>query len=207
MTETSEAPAAVEPGGRGDQLTRSQAARRQRVITAALELSSTGGYDAVQMRDVAARAEVALGTIYRYFSSQDHLLAAVLVDWMIDLERRVSLRPPKGDTTAERVVDILRRASRAMEKDPNLSAAVITALSSPDRAVADCQGELTEIMARIQSQAFPLDFDPDIQTRVIRVLGFIWFTSLMAWVNDWAGASDTGEELASATHLLLDQYH
>ena len=53
-----------------------------------------GGYEAVQMRDVAARANVALGTIYRYFSSKDHLLAAVMVEWCRDLERRVGLRPP-----------------------------------------------------------------------------------------------------------------
>jgi len=206
MTELSEAPVPAEPTLRGDQLTKSQTARRQRVIAAALDLSSTGGYDAVQMRDVAVKGEVALGTIYRYFSSKDHLLAAVLVDWMIDLERRVGLRPPKGDKTVDRVVDILRRASRAMEKEPQLSAAVITALSSPDPAVAECQRDMTDVMARIQAQAFPPDFDPEIQARIIRVLGFIWFTSLLAWVNDWVGSSDTGEELASAAHLLLDQY-
>jgi AcrR family transcriptional regulator len=206
MTETSELTDEVGPTIRGDQLTKSQAARRQRVIAAALELSSTGGYDAVQMRDVAMKAEVALGTIYRYFSSKDHLLAAVLVDWMIDLERRVSMRPPKGERTVDRVVDILRRASRAMEKEPDLSAAVITALSSPDPAVAECQRDMTEVMARIQAKAFPAEFDPEIQARIIRVLGFIWFTSLLAWVNDWVGASDTSEELASAAHLLLDQY-
>ena len=206
MTETSDVAAPAEPTLRGDQLTKSQTARRQRVIAAALELSSAGGYDAVQMRDVAIKAEVALGTIYRYFSSKDHLLAAVLVDWMIDLERRVGLRPPKGEKTVDRVIDILRRASRAMEREPQLSAAVITALSSPDPAVAECQRDMTTVMARIQAQAFPPDFDPEIQARIIRVLGFIWFTSLLAWVNDWVGSADTGEELASAAHLLLDQY-
>ena len=41
-------------------LTKSQAARRERVIRAAQELASDGGYDAVQMRDVASRGEVAL---------------------------------------------------------------------------------------------------------------------------------------------------
>ena len=62
-----------------DQLTKSQAARRARVISVAMELASDGGYDAVQMRDVATQANVALGTIYRYFMGKDHLLAAALV--------------------------------------------------------------------------------------------------------------------------------
>ena len=46
------------------------------MLVAALQLGADGGYDAVQMRDVAASAEVALGTIYRYFPSKDALLAA-----------------------------------------------------------------------------------------------------------------------------------
>ena len=91
-------------------LTKSQAARRERVVRAALELGADGGYDAVQMRDVAARAEVALGTIYRYFPSKDALLLAVMVHWLGDLEQRVSTHPPTGDTTGERIMDVLSRA-------------------------------------------------------------------------------------------------
>ena len=87
-------------------LTKSQAARRERVVRAALELGAEGGYDAVQMRDVATRAEVALGTIYRYFPSKDSLLLAVMVHWLGDLEQRVSRRPPTGDTTVERIMDV-----------------------------------------------------------------------------------------------------
>jgi len=187
-------------------LTKSQAARRERVIRAALELGSEGGYDAVQMRDVAQRAGVALGTIYRYFSSKDHLLAAALVEWVNDLERRVNQRPPRGDTTAERMVDILRRANRAMENDPKLSAAVVTALSSNDSYVSRCQEDVGETMTRIQSRAFPDDFDPETAARISRALGHVWFSSLVAWVNGWRGIRAAGDELASASHLLLDQY-
>jgi len=44
-------------------LTRSQQARRRRVIEAAVELAAEGGYDAVQMRDVAIRGRVAMGRV------------------------------------------------------------------------------------------------------------------------------------------------
>lgn len=189
-----------------EQLTKSQAARRQRVVSAALELGAEGGYDAVQMRDVATRANVALGTIYRYFSSKDHLLAAALVEWARDLERRATTRPPRGDTTADRVVDILGRAVRAMEREPKLSAAVVAALSSNDAHVAECQREVGIVMDRIQGMAFPDDFDPDLERRVTRALGHVWFASLLGWVNGWKGMSETGEELDSAAHLMLDQY-
>ena len=48
--------------------------RRRRILDATLTLASKGGYDAVQMRAVAEKAEVALGTLYRYFPSKIHLL-------------------------------------------------------------------------------------------------------------------------------------
>lgn len=188
------------------ELPQGQAARRQRVLLAAMDLAESGGYDAVQMREVATEAGVALGTIYRYFSSKDHLLAAALVEWALDLERRVSARPPRGDTTADRMVDILSRATRAMERRPELAAALITALSRPDPAVAQCQEEVGLVMARIQEKAFPEGFDPEVRDRTIRTLGHVWFSALVGWVNGWVGIGQAGDELASATRLLLGHH-
>ena len=187
-------------------LTKSQAARRERVLRAALELGASGGYDAVQMRDVATSAGVALGTIYRYFSSKDHLLAAAMVEWTHDLERRVGQRPPKGDTTSERVSDVLRRATRAMEKEPKLSEAVVTALLSPDRGAAACQEDVSASMNRIMSLALGDDFDPEFKLNATRTLGHVWFSALIGWVNGWSGMEKVADELEIATHLVLDQY-
>lgn len=187
-------------------LTKSQAARRERVIRAALDLGASGGYDAVQMRDVATSAGVALGTIYRYFSSKDHLLAAAMVEWTHDLERRVGQRPPKGDTTTQRVSDVLHRATRAMEKEPKLSEAVVTALLSPDRGAAACQEDVSASMNRIMSMALGDDFDPEFKVNATRTLGHVWFSALIGWVNGWSGMEKVADELDVATHLVLDQY-
>src|SRR5260370_7119613 len=55
-----------------------QRERRNRILDATLALASKGGYDAVQMRAVAERADVAVGTLYRYFPSKVHLLVSAL---------------------------------------------------------------------------------------------------------------------------------
>jgi AcrR family transcriptional regulator len=59
-------------------LSAAQRERRRRILDATVALAAKGGYDAVQMRTVAERAEVALGTLYRYFPSKVHLLVAAL---------------------------------------------------------------------------------------------------------------------------------
>ena len=186
-------------------LTRGQAARRGRVLQAALKLGSEGGYDAVQMRDVATTAGVALGTIYRYFASKDHLLAAALVEWVDDLERRVTARPPRGETTADRVVHVLRRATRAMEKEPRLSEAVVTAISSPDPGAARCQEDVSAAMVRILGVALGDELDPVVKAQITRTLGHVWFSSLIGWVNGWSGIKQVGDEVEIACHLVLDR--
>src|SRR6185436_17678036 len=74
------------------------AVRKQLLLDAATALAAEGGYDAVQMRDVAARAEVALGTLYRHYASKDQLLLAALAAQAATLRERLVHHPPRGDT-------------------------------------------------------------------------------------------------------------
>jgi TetR/AcrR family transcriptional regulator, cholesterol catabolism regulator len=184
-------------------LTPNQAARRERVIEAAMELAGEGGYDAVQMRDVAARAQVALGTIYRYFSSKDHLLAACQLELWRDTAERFVQRPPDGDTASDRVVTFLRRAMRAAEREPRRTAALVLATSAPDPAVRECQ---LEVMALIEGTLCVAmgDIDPDVQLRVAIALRQLWHSVLLEWVNEWSEPAAVSRDLESAARLLLD---
>lgn len=187
-------------------LTKSQAARRERVVLAALDLGADGGYDAVQMRDVATRAEVALGTIYRYFPSKDSLLLAVMVHWLGDLEQRVSRRPPTGDTTVERIMDVLGRALASMDRDPRLTAAVIGAMTAGDPASVPAINEVTRAMARIMQSAFPSDVDADLEAATAKVLGHVWWSATISWANGMGDIDWVAGELRVAAELLADRF-
>ena len=67
--------------------------RRRRILDATLALASKGGYDAVQMRTVAEKADVAVGTLYRYFPSKVHLLVSALAREFERIEGRRKLPP------------------------------------------------------------------------------------------------------------------
>jgi len=187
-------------------LTRSQAARRERVIRAALDLGAEGGYDAVQMRDVATRADVALGTIYRYFPSKDALLLGVMVHWLGDLEQRVTRRPPTGATTVERIMDVLERALRSMDRQPMLTTAVIGAMTSGEPASVDAIGEVTSTMARIMQSAFPDDVDPAVEASAAKVLGHVWWSATISWANGMGDIGWVAAELREAAELIADRF-
>jgi AcrR family transcriptional regulator len=183
-------------------LTRAQQARRQRVIDAAMALGLDGGYDAVQMRDVAAQADVAMGTVYRYFTSKDHLLAATLVYWVEQLAVRIEQQPPQGDQPSARVLDVLDRALRAMGRQPRLVAAVFTSLSSPDPGAVGCQQQITLLMEGIIARAMGEPAIPDMSERA-RMIGHVWYSALVGWINGWSTMARVYDELAVSIRLLL----
>ena len=187
-------------------LTKSQAARRERVIRAAQELAAVGGYDAVQMRDVATRGEVALGTIYRYFPSKDALLLAVMVQWLGDLEQRVTRHPPVGATTVDRIMDVLTRAVRSMDREPRLTRAVIGAMTANDPASVSAIGEVTRAMARILAAAFPDDVDPALEASAAKALGHVWWSATISWANGMGDVGWVAGELREAAELIADRF-
>ncbi|HEX2563455.1 MAG TPA: TetR family transcriptional regulator [Acidimicrobiales bacterium] len=186
-------------------LTAEQRDRRRRVIDAAFELGAERGYDAVQMRDVSATANVSLATIYRYFSSKDHLLAAAMTEWTARLQARVAQLPPRGDTAADQLVDVLGRACRAMARQPKLSAALVRALSSSDEGVRE---SADEVQRQIEAMASGIlvDVDPALRSDILAVLGHVWYSTLVAWANDRIDFDTVMAELDRAVHVLVDPH-
>jgi TetR/AcrR family transcriptional regulator, cholesterol catabolism regulator len=179
------------------------AARKRRLLDAAAQLASEGGYDAVQMRDVAARAEVALGTLYRHYSSKDQLLVAVMAQQAATLRERMDQRPARGTTAAERVADVLARATRALERHPSVTQAMLAAMSSPDTNTVPVKDDINATMRAIISDAVgetPVDQLDDI----VAVLGAVWFAELTFWSTGLRNGTSMTDNLARAASLLLD---
>src|SRR4051794_6515387 len=117
-------------------LTERQEARRRRILEASARLAGRGGFDAVQMREVAESSQVALGTLYRYFPSKIHLLVATMQNQLERMHRTLREKPPAGDTAAERVTGTLMLAFRALQREPQLADAMVRALTFADRSVS-----------------------------------------------------------------------
>jgi AcrR family transcriptional regulator len=187
-----------------------QRERRRRILDATIALASKGGFDAVQMRAVAEKADVALGTLYRYFPSKIHLLVSALAREFeqvnVGLERRVV----PGDTPHERVMSVLGRATRTLQRDPNLTEALTRAFMFADASVATeihvVGLHVTRLLMRAMADpAVPFeDHQPtEDDIAIAKVIGDVWLASLVQWVTGRASAADVGKSLDVAVRMLL----
>ena len=190
-----------------DVLTPVQRQRRQRILDAAVGLAAEGGYDAVQMRAVALRADVALGTLYRYFASKEHLLVSALAEHVADLRGRLVERPPRGEDDAARVMDVIRRVTRALQRNPDVIAAMLKSLISSGagvgEAVTPIGGQMTAIVVSAMRHDSPESVERD--RAVAEVIQQVWLASLLWWVAGRAPAGLVEEKVGRAVGLLLSR--
>jgi AcrR family transcriptional regulator len=196
-------------------LTAAQLERRQRIVDAAIQLARAGGYDAVQMREVAASADVALGTLYRYFPSKEHLLVSILLDQVQVLGQLVRRHPPVAPDAHGRVVEVLCRATRALQAEPRLTAATLRAFVSPDPSIAGAVRATEEATTDVIVSVLHPDDPPGdgnssaagerrlAARAVARYLQYIWMASLTSWINGTARPEQVEADLTEAAQLLL----
>ena len=203
------------------------------MLSETAELAREGGWDAVQMREVAQRSDVALGTLYRYFPSKEFLLVSVMVADIESLADRLAVRPAQGDDPVERVVDVLKRANRALQREPDLTIAMIRALVSGNEDILPAVLRTRSMMRRIISDALGVgagvegegvgqtggaagtggagegapgsidDADDDDLTKSIDLLSDVWMAALVSWISGVHAPDGIVAKLETASRRLL----
>jgi TetR/AcrR family transcriptional regulator, cholesterol catabolism regulator len=180
--------------------------RRKRILDATIALASEGGFDAVQMRAVADQADVALGTLYRYFPSKIHLLVSALGREFEKAESTLSGRPAPGGTAAERVIFVLRKTSRGLQGDQHLTEALTRAFMFADKSVSEEIHHVGMLLTRMLTRAMYPEGNHEVtaeDVKIARVIGDVWLSALVAWVTGRNTSAETAEHLETAVRLLL----
>src|SRR5258707_10460932 len=180
-----------------------QRERRKRILDATLALASKGGYDAVQMREVAERADVALGTLYRYFPSKIHLLVSGLIREFERTKEQLDKRPIPGEGPADRIIYVLNKVTKNMQREPLLTEAITRPFMFADPSAASEVNAVAAPLEQMLTNAMH-DGEPTSGARAIaRVIGDVWLSNLVAWVTRRASATDVSRQLELAARLLL----
>lgn len=186
-------------------LATSQVKRLRRIVDAAYKLAEEGGFEAVRLRDVAEASGVALGTLYRYFRSKEDILVFVLAEQVDSLEQALTSRPPAGATPRERVGAVFAMITRALTRRPQLSRALL-------RAVSAGEPETKEQVAAFHLRSSRLVLDalrgdgparPEYDAAAA-ILQQVWFASLVGWTGGLHDAKTVVRQVDDAAALLLE---
>jgi TetR/AcrR family transcriptional regulator, cholesterol catabolism regulator len=186
----------------------------ERIFDVAIQLAEEGGYDNVRQRDVAARAGVALGTLYKRFRSKEDILSAALERETEKLERKLEKGPVRGDTIEERVVGFYTVLTRALCRRPHFARAVLRAMASgqPEvaRHVVAYQGRMNGLIiatVRGQGRLSYADTVSQPPTEKEQTLALLlqqnWFASLIGWSAGLHSQTAVVDHVRTALRIYL----
>ncbi|MBW2509258.1 MAG: TetR family transcriptional regulator, partial [Deltaproteobacteria bacterium] len=177
--------------------------RAKRIVDTAVALAERDGYQAVRLRDVAATAQVALGTVYKRFASKEEILIAALEQESEKLLAKIGKKPVPGDDQIERIQFVFTALTKGLLRRPNLAKALVRSLASGDpnitERVASFHALITAlVMAAIRGEAADdiaeWGGDADEKERTIAsILQNVWFASFVGWAG---GLHDAAQVLA-----------
>jgi TetR/AcrR family transcriptional regulator, cholesterol catabolism regulator len=195
-------PQSTAPPPSPESLTATQLARRERIVRVALHLLVNSDYEKIQMKDVAEASDVALGTVYRYFTSKEHLFAAVQLEWVKSLHRQILKRPPAGESNFERLSEVLHKSVRAFQTQPQFYRVLLVLEVAKDPFAK----ELYEVMAR-ETEATYLEsvsgLDPKTAADLLGVVQAVLGAQLRSWVLGRQSIDEVKQNLDAALWLLL----
>lgn len=172
------------------------------MLAAAAELASEKELARVQMHEVAKRAGVAIGTLYRYFPSKTHLFAAVMVDQLEQLMSK-SARRPAGDSPQEAMRSMLVRATRALLRRPALSTAMVSSTSTANHDLVPDAARVDRMFRQMLLDAAGITRPTEVELTSVRLLIQLWFGVVQSCLNKQISLPQAESDIRRACELLL----
>ena len=184
-------------------LRRGQLARRQRIVRAGLKALAGSDYDQVRIFEIARDSGVALGTLYRYFTSKEHLFAAVFVEWHGALKKKLEKERPAGETEADRLRDVFHRMIRAFQLQPQFFRVMMMLEATTDAYAADLFQSLSAQSRETLVIAFAGPFNDD-RKAIYSTLYAVLDQSLRTWVMNRSTINDVYANIDNAIRLIYE---
>ncbi|MFZ2174484.1 MAG: TetR family transcriptional regulator [Rhodococcus sp. (in: high G+C Gram-positive bacteria)] len=180
-----------------------QWARHVRMLEAAAELATEKELARVQMHEVAKRAGVAIGTLYRYFPSKTHLFVAVMVDQIEQMRAGFRKNLAASASPQDAVYAVLVRATRALLRRPALSTAMLQSSSMANAATVPDAAKVDLTFREILLDAAGIDEPTEEDLTVLRLLMQLWFGVIQSCLNGRISIPDAEADIRRGCDLLL----
>jgi len=182
-----------------------QRRRRDRIVQAALELLQDGEYESIQVRDVAERADTSLGTLYRYFTSKEHLYAAALLEWASAFPSASPSAGRRSVSDEERLRSLMRRAIRAFERQPQMMRTEMIIENSNDPNARMLFQEFSTRHVATMNGAL-VDMTPKEAETVVETVNSVMAVRLRQWVHGRCALKDVERSVERTIDLIFSPH-
>jgi AcrR family transcriptional regulator len=171
----------VSPRRQNSPLRRAQAATtRLRIIEAAHAEFETRGYEGTRIEDVAARAGVAVPTVYKSFTNKRNLLTAAVTTAMTGgpggpVDRQAWFQEQLDAPTAEQQLQLIARNARRLNDRAAHLLELVRATAARDHEIAALWHDINnERLARSRTSAQRLAAKATLRTSVPEAAHTLW---------------------------------
>jgi AcrR family transcriptional regulator len=200
-------PAAAETGDRVVSMGRRERGKvdkRRRIVAAARTEFSEKGYDVATLREIAERADVAIGTLFIYATNKRDLLMMIVNDELDEISKTPQALPNAGDDLVDDLLAFFRQRYAFWVGDPELARAAMREMNAPyvesseigiellrglrRRAqIVECVAHILRTRSAIDNVTYADDLDV-----VAWFLTDIYLSEVRLWLNDERPTVDSG---------------
>ncbi len=182
--------------------------RAKRIIDTAMELAERDGFAAVRLRDVAAQAQVALGTVYRRFPSKESILVAAAEREIKQGRALVEETGIPGDTPVERLRMLFQLMVFGFCERPNLAKALLRAVGSAEPTITEQVAAFNTDLTAMITAALRGHRSAEVTRREAKIgliLQQVLFAGLVGWAGGLHDMERVVDQLTTAASLLLGE--
>ena len=178
-----------------------QAATRERILEVAQELLAAKGFEATTTRDIAHGAEIAVGTLFNYFTTKEAIVATLAAEAVAGAHREFARGDLEGDSFEEELFAFVAAGLRKLKPlRQHLPVVLETALSPLVLAGEDDGQSLRvshlEAVLRLANKHGVKDLSPV----ALQIYWSLYTGLLLFWANDKSPRQE--DTLALLDHSL-----
>lgn len=182
-------------------LTADQFARRRRIVRAALRALANSDYERVKVSEVARESGVALGTLYRYFASKEHLFAAAFLEWQGVLKTKLDKSAPAEGSEADRLSEFFHRVIRAFQLQPQFFGVMMMMQTTTDPYAREIYQATGSLFQSTVEAVFDAPFNAD-RAAIFATVNAVLYGGLTGWAMQRLTIKDVRTEVDEALRLI-----
>ena len=178
--------------------------RYRRLLDATLDELREKGLERTRIQEISHRSKIAIGTIYRYFQSREHLIYQATQDWVLKVSRQ---QLPNDPTLSleDQMLRMVNTSATLLFEEPDLLRAWVRMLLSDDE----------HIVASVRTNRFAdsLTIYPEqivaseeVASDLALVMEHTWYASMVRWSLGEKEAGQVPADVSRAVRIVLKSH-